>query len=140
MRNTGVRKIVSDVTSGVRTAERVAQETLERISAYDAVQPEAWINRVPPTDVIDKARHVDERIAAGKSLPLAGVPVAVKDNIDVAGVDTTAACPAYTYRASSSAHVIDLLLAAGAIVVGKTNLDQFATGLSGTRSPHGSPG
>ncbi|MBV8804490.1 MAG: allophanate hydrolase, partial [Sinobacteraceae bacterium] len=92
------------------------------------------------TDVVDMARRVDQRVAAGESLPLAGVPFAVKDNIDVAGIDTTAACPASAYRASGSAYVIDLLLAAGAIVVGKTNLDQFATGLSGTRSPYGSPG
>src|SRR5579859_6143081 len=130
MSNSGIRKIAGDVTSGIRTAEQVARETLDRISAYDAIQPEAWISRVPATDVIHQARHVDERVAAGESLPLAGVPVAVKDNIDIAGIDTTAACPAYAQRASSSAHVIDLLQAAGAIVVGKTNLDQFATGLS----------
>jgi allophanate hydrolase len=140
MSNTSIRKIASDVTSGRRTAEHVARETLDRISAYDAIQPEAWISRLAPTDVIDKARHVDARVAAGESMPLAGVPIAVKDNIDVAGMETTAACPAYAHRAPSSAHVIDLLVSAGAIVVGKTNLDQFATGLSGTRSPYGSPG
>jgi allophanate hydrolase len=140
MSNSGIRKIAGDVTSGIRTAEQIACETLKRISAYDAIQPEAWISRVPATDVIHKARHVDERVAAGESMPLAGVPVAVKDNIDIAGIDTTAACPAYAQRPSGSAHVIDLLQAAGAIVVGKTNLDQFATGLSGTRSPYGSPG
>jgi allophanate hydrolase len=135
-----VRAIAGDVTSGRRTAEQVAQETLERIEAYNAIQPEAWISRVPAIDVIDAARQVDGRVAAGESLPLAGVPFAVKDNIDVGGIETTAACPAFSYRASSSAHVIDLLRAAGAIVVGKTNLDQFATGLSGTRSPYGIPG
>jgi allophanate hydrolase len=140
MTHISVRKTASDVSSGLRTAEQVAAETLERMSAYDAIQPEAWINRVPATDVIARARKVDERVAAGESMPLAGVPVAVKDNIDVAGIDTTAACPAFAHRPGSSAHVIDLLLAAGAIVVGKTNLDQFATGLSGTRSPYGIPG
>jgi len=140
MTHTSVRKTASDVSSGLRTAEQVAAETLERLSAYDAVQPEAWISRVPATDVIARARKVDERVAAGESMPLAGVPVAVKDNIDVAGIDTTAACPAFSHRPGSSAHVIDLLVAAGAIVVGKTNLDQFATGLSGTRSPYGIPG
>ena len=140
MNNNSVVGIAGDVTSGVRTAELIARETLERMSAYDAIQPEAWITRVPATDVMDRARQVDERVAAGESMPLAGVPIAVKDNIDVAGVATTAGCPAYTHRPSSSAHVIDLLLAAGAVVVGKTNLDQFATGLSGTRSPYGIPG
>jgi allophanate hydrolase len=140
MNNTSVRQTASDVASGLFTAEQVARETLERIRAYDAIQPEVWINRVPVADVIDRARQVDARVAAGEPMPLAGVPIAVKDNIDVAGIDTTAGCPIYAHRASSSAHVIDRLLAAGAVVVGKTNLDQFATGLSGTRSPYGVPG
>ena len=74
---------------------------------------------------------------AGK--PLFGVPFAVKDNIDVAGLPTTAACPAFAYRPQSSAFVVERLERAGAIVVGKTNLDQFATGLVGVRSPYGVP-
>jgi len=94
MNNNSVVGIAGDVTSGVRTAELIARETLERMSAYDAIQPEAWITRVPATDVMDRARQVDERVAAGESMPLAGVPIAVKDNIDVAGVATTAGCPA----------------------------------------------
>ena len=69
--------------------------------------------------------------------PLWGIPFAVKDNIDVAGVPTTAACPAYAYTPEKSATVVAKLMAAGAIPVGKTNLDQFATGLVGTRSPYG---
>jgi allophanate hydrolase len=140
MNNISVRKTASDVTSGLCTAEQVARETLGRISAYHAIQPEVWISRVPEADVIYQARQIDARVAAGDAMPLAGVPIAVKDNIDVAGLDTTAACPAYAHRPSSSAHVVDLLQAAGAIVVGKTNLDQFATGLAGTRSPYGIPG
>lgn len=71
------------------------------------------------------------------SLPLAGVPFAVKDNIDVAGFPTTAACPAFRYVASVDATVVERLQEAGAIVIGKTNMDQFATGLVGTRSPYG---
>jgi allophanate hydrolase len=67
------------------------------------------------------------------------VPFAVKDNIDVAGLATTAACPAFRYVAAASAHAVDRLIAAGAVCVGKTNLDQFATGLVGTRSPYGRP-
>ena len=69
------------------------------------------------------------------SLPLYGVPFAIKDNIDLAGIPTTAACPAYAYTPERSARVVELLLASGAIPLGKTNLDQFATGLVGTRSP-----
>ncbi|KFL32665.1 allophanate hydrolase [Devosia riboflavina] len=74
-----------------------------------------------------------------QSLPLWGVPFAVKDNIDVAGMPTTAACPAFAYEPAADAFVVARLKAAGAIVIGKTNLDQFATGLNGTRSPYGAP-
>ena len=78
--------------------------------------------------------------AAGNSdLPLYGVPVAVKDNIDVAGLPTTAACPAFSYNPAHDATAVARLRAAGAIVIGKTNLDQFATGLVGVRSPYGVP-
>ena len=78
-----------------------------------------------------------EADTAGKTLPLYGVPFAVKDNIDVATFPTTAACPEYSYDPVADATVVRLLKEAGAIVMGKTNLDQFATGLVGTRSPYG---
>lgn len=71
--------------------------------------------------------------------PLWGIPFAVKDNIDVAGIETTAGCPAYAYRPDSDAFVVGKLRAAGALMVGKTNLDQFATGLVGIRTPYGAP-
>jgi allophanate hydrolase len=87
--------------------------------------------------VLARAERIDRRVAAGESLPLAGVPVAVKDNIDVRGFETTAACPAFAYRPERSAPLIERLTAAGALIIGKTNLDQFATGLVGTRSPYG---
>ncbi|MDP3176139.1 MAG: allophanate hydrolase, partial [Phenylobacterium sp.] len=112
---------------------------LARIAAYDAVQPQAWISRPDPQSVLDAARAVDARIVAGERLPLAGVPFAVKDNIDVEGQATTAACPAFAYQPQATATVVARLQAAGAILVGKTNLDQFATGLVGVRSPHGAP-
>lgn len=78
-------------------------------------------------------------MAMPRDLPLWGIPFAVKDNIDVAGLPTTAACPAYEYAPEADATLIARLRAAGAIVIGKTNLDQFATGLNGTRSPYGAP-
>ena len=80
-----------------------------------------------------------DRTALLQSLPLFGVPFAVKDNIDIEGVETTAACPAFAHRAERSAEAVRRLEAAGAVWVAKTNLDQFATGLVGTRSPYGSP-
>ena len=71
--------------------------------------------------------------------PLWGVPYAVKDNIDVAGIPTTCACPAFAYTPATDSAVVARLRAAGALVIGKTNMDQFATGLNGTRSPYGAP-
>jgi allophanate hydrolase len=131
--------IAAAVNNGESSAVAVAEETFARLAAYDAVQPQIWISRIAPDELLAAARMVDARIAAGERLPLAGVPYAVKDNIDVAGFQTTAACPAFAYRPDASAGVIERLSAAGAICIGKTNLDQFATGLVGTRSPYGIP-
>jgi allophanate hydrolase len=131
--------IAAEVRGGKRTAVEVATEALARRDAYDAIQPQAWITRVEAEAVMDAARRVDARIAAGDDLPLAGVPYAVKDNIDAAGMPTTAACPAFAYTPNESATVVERLEAAGALLLGKTNLDQFATGLVGTRSPYGTP-
>ena len=84
-------------------------------------------------------RPSPRRAPRRERLPLYGIPFAVKDNIDVAGLPTTAACPAFAYVPERSAHVVERLEQAGAILIGKTNLDQFATGLVGTRSPYGAP-
>lgn len=132
-------EIAAEVQAGRRTAAAVARATLERIAAYDAVQAHAWIERPKADAILARAAAIDARIAAGEVLPLAGVPFAVKDNIDVAGVPTTAACPSFAYRPEASATVVARLEAAGAIMMGKTNLDQFATGLVGARSPYGAP-
>lgn len=83
------------------------------------------------------AASVEARIAAGEYLPLAGRLVAVKDNVDVAGLPTTAACPEFAYSPDETASAVARLIEHGAVVLGKTNLDQFATGLVGTRSPYG---
>ncbi len=90
-----------------------------------------WISLADEATAIAKAK------AADAGLPLAGVPFAVKDNFDVAGMTTTAGCPSYAYAPQRSAHVVQRLLDAGAVLIGKTNMDQFATGLVGTRSPYG---
>lgn len=108
--------------------ERVRQ-AYKRIAEVD--RPEVWITLRTEDDVLAEAEKVDA------SLPLAGLLVAVKDNVDVAGLPTTAACPEYAYVPEVSATAVDRLLQQGALILGKTNLDQFATGLVGTRSPHG---
>lgn len=117
-------------------------QTLTRVrTAYariDAVnRPEVWIDLRPQPDVEAEAKAIDARLAAGDHLPLAGRLFAVKGNIDVHGLPTTAGCPAYAYRPEADAPVVARLRDAGALVLGTTNLDQFATGLVGTRSPHG---
>lgn len=100
-----------------------------------------WITRVPRDDVRARVAEVVARWHAEgpDALPLAGVPFGVKDNIDVAGLPTTAGCPAFARVPTTSAPVVERLEAAGAVCLGKTNLDQFATGLVGTRSPYGVP-
>ncbi|MDX3381552.1 allophanate hydrolase [Streptomyces niveiscabiei] len=106
-----------------------------RIDAVD--RPEIWITLRPREAVEAEARSLEARLAAGEHLPLAGRLLAVKGNIDVAGLPTTAACPSYAYDPPADAPVVARLRAAGALVLGTTNLDQFATGLVGTRSPYG---
>ena len=112
-----------------------ADSLVARIDA--AGRDEVWIDRVSASDLAIAVAAVESRLADGEDLPLAGTTFAVKDNIDVAGVATTAGCPAYATVADATAPAVDALLDAGAVYVGKTNLDQFATGLVGTRSPYG---
>ena len=106
-----------------------------RIEAVD--RPEIWIGLRPQEETEAEARAIDERVARGEHLPLAGRLFAAKGNIDVHGLPTTAGCPAYAYEPLADAPVVARLRAAGALVLGTTNLDQFATGLVGTRSPYG---
>lgn len=106
-----------------------------RIAEVD--RPEVWITLRPRSELATEAAELERRVASGESLPLAGLLLAVKDNVDVAGLPTTAACPEFAYTATESAAAVARLVAAGALVLGKTNLDQFATGLVGTRSPYG---
>ncbi len=110
------------------------------LDAWDAGDP-AWIALARPEQLAEQLAQLALRLerAAGdlSGLPLYGVPFAVKDNIDVQRWQTSAACPAFAYEAVNDAAVVARLREAGAVVVGKTNLDQFATGLVGTRSPYG---
>jgi allophanate hydrolase len=118
---------------GTLSPDRVMEAVLARIDA--APERNAWITRLSREQVGVFVRRLEGQSPA--TLPLYGVPFAIKDNIDLAGVPTTAGCPEFAYTPGDSAVVVAKLVAAGAIPVGKTNLDQFATGLVGTRSPYG---
>jgi allophanate hydrolase len=113
----------------------VIAEVYRRI-ARAAAQP-VFTELVPEERARLDLAEARERVRGGSKLPLFGVPFAVKDNIDVSGVPTTAACPAFAYTPTRSATAVARLIDAGAILVGKTNMDQFATGLVGTRTPYG---
>lgn len=109
--------------------------------AYERIERDrrrnCWIYVRPIEEALAEADALAQRAEKGEVLPLLGVPFGVKDNIDVEGMPTTAACPSFEYVAAQSARCVERLTAAGTICLGKTNLDQFATGLSGTRSPYG---
>ena len=109
---------------------------LERLAEAD---PAIFIARTAPDALHAATAELLARAPEPNSLPLWGLPFAVKDNIDVAGLPTTVACPDFAYEPTADAPVVARLKAAGALVIGKTNLDQFATGLNGTRSPYGAP-
>ena len=127
--------------SGRLSASELIERVLTRIAKWD--DPALWIARTCEAALRQHATKLDAAAAADpdliKRMPLFGIPFAVKDNIDVAGMPTTAACPAFAYTPSETARVVEVLLSAGALLVGKTNLDQFAAGLVGTRSPYGVP-
>ena len=124
--------LVSAYRAGHATPRQVIENTYEHIEQLGALP--VWICLVPRSVALAALRRAEAR---NPSAPLLGVPFAVKDNIDVAGLPTTAGCPDYAYLPERNAFVVQLLVEAGAIVIGKTNLDQFATGLVGTRSPYG---
>jgi len=119
--------------SGAVRPSNVVAGVLDRILARG--DDKAWIHVLPRTELDARAAELERSGPDG--LPLYGIPFAIKDNIDLAGHPTTAACPEYAYVPQQTASVVQALLDAGAMLIGKTNLDQFATGLVGTRSPYG---
>src|SRR3954447_22688144 len=133
---------IAGLRAAYQAGRRRPRDVVQALLARDAevADPAIWI--VPPERERLLARAEElERLSpdAQEAMPLWGVPFAVKDNIDAAGLPTTAACPAFAYTPPADAPVVRRLLDAGAILVGKTNLDQFATGLVGVRSPYGTP-
>ena len=125
--------------SGDATPVAIIREVISRVERRS--DDSVWISRVPDEKLLDEAAALERRAAAEgiAALPLYGIPFAVKDNIDVAGLPTTAGCPGFAHVAEASAPVVERLRRAGALCLGKTNLDQFATGLVGVRSPYGVP-
>ena len=117
----------------------VMKEVIQRIEAYQQKDPAVWIHLQTSDALLRATRELEDRFHDKPLPPLYGVPFAVKDNIDVAGIKTTAACEEFTYTPERSAKVVEAMLEAGALFVGKTNMDQLATGLSGCRSPYGIP-
>jgi allophanate hydrolase len=132
----GIASLTRAYRDGTLTPSSVAAEVLTRIEAGS--DPAVWISRIAPDALLERARTLEADHKA-RALPLYGIPFAVKDNIDAKGLPTTAACPAFAYEPTANATSVQRLLDAGAMLVGKTNLDQFATGLVGTRSPYGAP-
>lgn len=121
---------------GTLTPLQLVEQLHAQLQAEDAqLDRHVWIRRLTLDELRAYAQALEARDPA--TLPLYGIPFAIKDNIDLAGVPTTAACPDYAYMPERSATVVQQLIDAGAIPVGKTNLDQFATGLVGVRSPYG---
>jgi len=128
---------ISYLRDSYRTARQTPASVMERLleDSGGADERNVWIARLTRDQVMAYVADLD--LAAIDRLPLYGIPFAIKDNIDLAGVSTTAGCPRFAYTPSHSATVVRKLIDAGAIPLGKANLDQFATGLVGTRSPYG---
>jgi allophanate hydrolase len=121
--------------TGAATPAGIIARSYARLSALN--DPAIFISLLDEKDALAQAQALAAH--GDRDLPLYGVPVAIKDNIDVRGLPATAACPDFAYRPEADAAVVARLRRAGAIVIGKTNLDQFATGLVGVRSPYGAP-
>ncbi len=128
-----VAEILDAYRNGALKPEDIVARSFARIRDHD--DPAIFIALRDEAEVRAEARALQQ--AGETTLPLYGIPVAVKDNIDVKGLPTTAACPAYSYRPNRDAACVARLREAGAIILGKTNLDQFATGLVGVRTPYG---
>ncbi|KFZ03393.1 hypothetical protein V502_10984 [Pseudogymnoascus sp. VKM F-4520 (FW-2644)] len=125
--------------SGLADPETIIRLIFDRIEKYETIDPAVWISKQSREDVITAAKALSAKYAGKPLPPLFGIPFAVKDNIDVEGRVTTATCESFAYTANSTAPAVQHLLDAGALYIGKVNLDQLATGLSGCRSPYGIP-
>jgi allophanate hydrolase len=128
-----IEDLLQGYAKGAFKPEDVLNEVFARMDA--APDPSIWIHRVDRAELLQQAKALQNRSPA--DLPLYGIPFAIKDNIDLAGAPTTAACREFAFTPQRSATAVQKLIDAGALAIGKTNLDQFAAGLNGTRSPFG---
>ena len=131
-----VAEVLASHAGGTGSPTKTATRVADAIAARG--DDGTWLSTVPREQLLAAAAEIESR-AGARTLPLYGVPFGVKDSIDVEGVPTTLSCPDYAYVATATAPAVQRLLDAGALYVGKTNLDQFATGLNGTRTPYTVP-
>jgi allophanate hydrolase len=131
---------IAELTTFYRTAATTPSDIVDQVLGRIAERGEdgIWISVLDRAELMVRAKELEQQ-ADPESLPLYGIPFGVKDSIDIEGIATTLACPDYSYQATATAPVVSRLIEAGAIYVGKTNLDQFATGLNGTRTPYPTP-
>ncbi len=132
LRIPGVCELREQYLAGETTPKDIVQRVYYHVTTDDS---NAWIATRDKADVLAEVDELADRSI--EQTPLYGIPFAIKDNIDDAGLPTSAGCPAYTYHPETSAPVVETLRSAGGLLIGKTNMDQFATGLVGTRSPYG---
>lgn len=134
-----IDELITRYKKGITTPADLVNLVYDRIEAYRATDQAIWISLETREKALKAAADLTAKYAGKPLPPLYGIPFSVKDTIDVAGVPTTSACPQYTYTPTANAPAVQHVLDAGGIFIGKTNLDQLATGLSGTRSPFGVP-
>ncbi len=130
-----VAEILDAYRAGAIKPSDIVKRSYDRLRGHN--DPAMFISLRDEEDVVAEAETLER--GGDKTLPFYGIPVGVKDNIDVKGLPTTSACPAFSYRPSRDAIAVARLRSAGALILGKTNLDQFATGLVGVRTPYGIP-
>lgn len=137
--NLNVTDLRAQYTTGALSPIEVVRQVYQSITAYH--DKAVWIHLIPESEALIRAEELTKKHQAEKAPlpPLFGIPFSIKDSIDIEGLPTTLACAEFTYTAKSTSPVIQRILQAGGILIGKTNLDQFATGLTGVRTPYGIP-
>lgn len=134
-----ISSLISAYTAQTLTPSDLVENLYERIQKYAKIDPAVFITLFSKEDILARASELETKYANTALPPLYGIPITVKDSIDIAGVVTTAACPPYAYTPKKNATTVTQLLDLGVIILGKVNLDQLATGLIGARSPYGAP-